>query len=99
MSFIEWSQLLHGIKLVAHVLQGWQSSVIFKTASPNVRKINPLFCFSRQGSDRRWIESLGDKPDRHYYFLWRQHHLQIKTIAGIHVKEMQQGVSHIGNHA
>jgi hypothetical protein len=35
MSFIEWSQLLHGIKLVAHVLQDWQSSVIFKTASPN----------------------------------------------------------------
>jgi len=28
MSFIEWSQLLHGIKLVAHVLQDWQSSVI-----------------------------------------------------------------------
>jgi len=28
MSFIEWSQLLHGIKLVALVLQDWQSSVI-----------------------------------------------------------------------
>jgi len=28
MSFIEWSQLLHGIIPVAHVLQDWQSSVI-----------------------------------------------------------------------
>jgi hypothetical protein len=54
---------------VAHVLQNWQSSVIFRTASPKVRKNNPLFCFSRQGSDRRWIESLGDKPDRKDHFL------------------------------
>jgi hypothetical protein len=66
MSFIEWSQLLHGIKFVAHGLQDWQSSVIFRTASPKVCKINPLFCFCRQSSDRRWIESLDDKPDRHY---------------------------------
>lgn len=28
------------IKLVVYVLKDWQSSVIFKTASPNVRKIN-----------------------------------------------------------
>jgi hypothetical protein len=77
MSFIEWSQLLHGIGFVAHALQDWQSSVIFMTASPKARKINPLFCFSRQGSDCRWIESLHDKPDRHYHFLWSQHHLHI----------------------
>ena len=64
-----------------------------------VRKINPLFCFSRQGSDRRWIESLDDQPDRHDHFLWRHHHFQIKPIAaGIHVKEFQQGGSHIENH-
>jgi len=75
MSFIEWSQLLHGIKLVAHGLQDWQSSVIFRTASPKVRKINPLFCFGRQGSDRRWIEALDDQPKAHHQFLWEQHHL------------------------
>jgi hypothetical protein len=69
MSFIEWSQLLHGIKFVAHVLQDWQSSVIFRTASPKVRKINPLFCFRRQGGDRRWIESLHDHPDCKDHFL------------------------------
>jgi hypothetical protein len=42
MGFIEWSQLLHGIGLVAHVLQDWQSSVIFRAASPNVRKFKPF---------------------------------------------------------
>ena len=56
-------------KLVAHVLQDWQSSLIFRTTSPKVRKINPLFCFRRQGSDCRWIESLGDQPDRKDHFL------------------------------
>jgi len=42
MSFIEWFQLMHGIKLVAHVLQGWQSRVIFRAANPNVRKFKPF---------------------------------------------------------
>ncbi len=53
MSFIEWSQLLYGIEFVAHVLLDWQSRVIFRIASPKARKINLLFCFSRQGSNRR----------------------------------------------
>jgi hypothetical protein len=68
-SFIEWPQLLHGIKLVAHVLRDWQSSVILRTASPKARKIIPLFCFGRQGGDRGWFESLHDHPDRKDHFL------------------------------
>jgi hypothetical protein len=54
------------IKLVAHALQNWQSSVIFRTASPKVRKLNLLFCFRRQGGNYLGIEALHDHPDRHY---------------------------------
>ena len=57
-----------------------------------------VILFSRQGSDGRWIESLRDQPDRHYYFLWSNHHFQIKTNAGIHVKEFQQLGSHPKHH-
>ena len=53
------------IKLVAHVLQDLQSSIIFRIASPKVRKTNPLISFSKQGSDRKWIESLHDQPKPH----------------------------------
>jgi hypothetical protein len=42
MRFIEWSQLLHRITLVAHALQDWQPSIIFRTASPNIRKFKPF---------------------------------------------------------
>jgi hypothetical protein len=41
----------------------------FRTANPKVHKINPLFCFRRQGSDCGWIESLHDHPDPKDHFL------------------------------
>jgi hypothetical protein len=46
MSFIEWSQLLHGIGFVAHVLQDWLSSDLFRSASPNIRKFKLLIVAS-----------------------------------------------------
>ncbi len=49
--------------------------------------------------DRLLVEALDDQPEAHHDFLWRQHHLQIKPNAVIHVEELQQGVSHIGDHA
>ena len=39
--------------------------------------LSRLVLLRRQGSDGSWIESLDDQPNRHYHFLWRQHHLQI----------------------
>jgi hypothetical protein len=59
--------------------------------SSKVRKNHPLFCYRRQGSDRRWIEALHYQPDRHYNFLGCHHHFQIEPNAVIHVEETQQG--------
>jgi hypothetical protein len=61
MSFIEWSQLLHGIKLVAHVLQDWQSSVIFKTASPNPDKPEP----KRESKEGKSLNRTGPEGTLH----------------------------------
>ena len=37
------------LNLIAHVFRSWQSSVIFRTASPKVRKINSVILFWQTG--------------------------------------------------